>query len=631
MNNENLKYNPCILGLYRERLPGLRKDGQNYSTTCPFHGDKKPSFKIWMIPAKRNTWKCFGGCSESGDIYDLLQKMDGITYPQSVKLVQDYVDKHGKSWSRDQDQVDEVFKTIGEEEKEFRKYRLADYIKRAEDSMRQNPAGYQWLADIRGITPETARRFNLGYIQNIPTCKENWADKGWIVFPYVDDDDVVLLKYRSIVEKDFRREPGMKTTLYNLPAIDAFEPLFVVEGEIDALTMEQAGFHAVSLPAATNPKHTTVVSPEMKDRIMQAGSVILAGDNDPTGLGTMDRLYAELSDGKTVFKLAWPPGIKDANQAFLDHCHGNVQEFKNLIESLTAQARVTIMPNIYDLQATMLAPKGANLSDDPERMRFPWPKVDQMVIIRPTDVLGVFGTQTKVGKTTWIMNLTIDEARRGSIILNYQCELSKDAFACITASHLLQRNRNSLHPDDYKDAALLLRGVKYYIGRNPTLSRVGQVLDLIEAAIKRLSPRIVVLDHLHYICRNERDDVKAQADAMQRIKRMAVQYGLIFIVVGQPRKATQENRGKAVHITDAKGSESYGSDSDAIFALHRDWIKTVDPNNPPKDDYAPETDVRLLGARFKGDGPTVARLYYNGSTATFREISYASPENGNDD
>jgi hypothetical protein len=577
-----------------------------------------------MVPENRNQWKCFGLCQKSGDILDFIQKTDGLTYPQAVKLVQDYVDKHGKNWSRDQDHVDETFKSIGGEEKECRKYRLADYVKRADDSMRQCLDGYQWLADKRGITPETAQKFNLGYIQNL-SIGGDLSDKGWIVFPYIDGEDVVLLKYRSIVEKDFRREPGMKTTLYNLPTIDAFDPLYVVEGEIDCLTMEQAGFHSVSLPAATNPKHTTVVSTEMKDRIMQAGSVILAGDNDPTGLGTMDKLYAELSDGKTVFKLAWPPGMKDSNQVFLEYCQGDIPKFKSLVESLTAQARVTVMPNIYDLRATMLSPRGVNMADDPERLRFPWLSIDKMAIVLPTSVLAVFGTNTKCGKTTWIMNVTIDEARRGATILNYQCELSKDQFACMVASHLTKRNRNYLTPEDYRDAAELLQGVKYYIGRNPTLSRVGQVLDLIEAAVRRLSPRIVVLDHLHHICRNEKDDIKAQADAMQRIKRMAVQYGLIFIVVGQPRKATQENRGKAVHITDAKGSESYGSDSDAIIALHRDWIKVVDPNNPPRDDYAPETDVRLLGARFKGDGPTVARLYYNGSIATFNEISYDQP------
>lgn len=104
---------------------------------------------------------------------------------------------------------------------------------------------------------------------------------------------------------------------------------------------------------------------------------------------------------------------------------------------------------------------------------------------------------------------------------------------------------------------------------------------------------------------------------------MAGRYGVKFIVVGQPRKATQANRGKMVHITDAKGSESFASDADAVFAIHRDWIREKDPANPPMDDYNPETEVHMLGARFKGNGSTMQTLFFNGSTATFRELSMA--------
>src|SRR5262249_1266340 len=155
----------------------------------------------------------------------------------------------------------------------------------------------------------------------------------------------------------------------------------------------------------------------------------------------------------------------------------------------------------------------------------------------------------------------------------------------------LKKNRNSLTKKDYTAAAEQLGSQRYYLGRNPTLTTVGPVLDLIEMGIRRLGATLVVLDHLHFVCRPEKNEVHAQANAMQRIKNMAAKYKVKFIVVGQPRKSDKTNRGKMIHITDVKGSETFPSDADAVIVIHRDWIRIRDPNNPPKDDYNPETEV----------------------------------------
>ena len=55
----------------------------------------------------------------------------------------------------------------------------------------------------------------------------------------------------------------MATDLFNLGTIDFLEPVFLVEGEFDALTFEQAGFRAVSLPNAQYQP-----TPEDKDFII---------------------------------------------------------------------------------------------------------------------------------------------------------------------------------------------------------------------------------------------------------------------------------------------------------------------------------------------------------------------------
>ncbi len=62
----------------------LKKAGaQNYSGLCPFHGEKTPSFSVH---ATRQFYHCFG-CGVSGDVFSFVQKVENITFPESVRLV----------------------------------------------------------------------------------------------------------------------------------------------------------------------------------------------------------------------------------------------------------------------------------------------------------------------------------------------------------------------------------------------------------------------------------------------------------------------------------------------------------------------------------------------------------------
>ena len=62
----------------------LKKTGaQNYSGLCPFHGEKTPSFSVH---ATRQFYHCFG-CGLSGDVFSFIQKIENITFPESVRMV----------------------------------------------------------------------------------------------------------------------------------------------------------------------------------------------------------------------------------------------------------------------------------------------------------------------------------------------------------------------------------------------------------------------------------------------------------------------------------------------------------------------------------------------------------------
>jgi hypothetical protein len=119
---------------------------------------------------------------------------------------------------------------------------------------------------------------------------------------------VVLVKYRSLARKAFARQPGMQSSLFNAPAIDSAQDLYVTEGEFDCAVLTQAGLRSVSIGSTTTP-----VTPKMLDQIKKAKRVILAGDNDPLGVAKMQDLQTRIP-GSLI--LRWP-GCKDANEMWL--------------------------------------------------------------------------------------------------------------------------------------------------------------------------------------------------------------------------------------------------------------------------------------------------------------------------
>ena len=133
----------------------LRRSGANYLGLCPFHGEKSPSFNV--NPA-RGIFHCFG-CGVGGNVVTFVMRMEGITFPEAVKLLAKRVGVV----------IEDRPLTAGEkrrldEREELKRVVSAavSYYRKVLDKEEAGQPGRNYLTR-RGVTPEAVNAYRLGF------------------------------------------------------------------------------------------------------------------------------------------------------------------------------------------------------------------------------------------------------------------------------------------------------------------------------------------------------------------------------------------------------------------------------------------------------------------------------------
>jgi DNA primase len=134
----------------------LKKAGaQNFSGLCPFHNEKTPSFSVH---ATRQFYHCFG-CGASGDVFSFVQKIENITFPESVRLIAQKlgVAMPKMQFSSPQEAQEAKLRTALLEMHERACTFFQECLKRPEGAHAR-----EYLAG-RGLNEETIAKFRIGY------------------------------------------------------------------------------------------------------------------------------------------------------------------------------------------------------------------------------------------------------------------------------------------------------------------------------------------------------------------------------------------------------------------------------------------------------------------------------------
>lgn len=183
--------------------------------------------------------------------------------------------------------------------------------------------------ESRGITEETARDFNLGYVAT-PAPGHDDRYRGMMSIPYLTVGGTVGFKFRHVDGKEpkYLAPSGQKVHLFNVGAVlRSVQRILIVEGELDAIAAEQAGFPAVAVGGTQSWK------PYFARCFDGIGKVIICTDNDDKADGSNpgQELARKLSDVlPQAIRVSLPVG-HDVNSTIQTY---GAQHFAELVEAV---------------------------------------------------------------------------------------------------------------------------------------------------------------------------------------------------------------------------------------------------------------------------------------------------------
>jgi len=470
---------------------------------------------------------------------------------------------------------------------------------------------YAWLA-TRGISPATADKMKLFASEKYFGKLGKSADA--IGFPYYRKGALVAAKYRSFPEKDFTQDSGGAHDFFGLDLVKKDQPLIIVEGEIDCLSLMELGYeNVVSVPSGAPIKVADgkVLPSEDKkfayvwnarEVLDSVPYVILATDQDTAGQALAEELARRI--GKEKCRLA-KFEKKDLNEVMLDD--------PSKVGEVLASAAPYPVSGISDAgtfyeRLNELYTKGTG-----KGFSTGYQSVDEIYTVAPAQLTVVTGYPSS-GKSNFVDQIMVNLAQAHDwkfavCSFENQPEIHISRLMEIYTRKRFFDGKERMSEQEKENAFKFVKEHFLFIDTNgEEPSTLDSILDRARVAVKRMGVRGLVIDPYNYIelPRGDGTETAAISDMLTRVQKFCKAHDVHTWFVAHPSKITRQ------------GTEQPRPDGMSIAGSMAWWAKTDCGVTVHRKDHHVEIAVWKCRYRWVGtQGETT--MIYNKTAGTYSE------------
>lgn len=418
---------------------------------CPLCGSGTGKSGTGAFSIKNGTsWKCFS-CNAGGDIFDLYGAINGTAdHNEQLRGLSELYGVQVASYrSTAQEDFSPEYQNPAKNERYTHNsihttvYTQAETEDYTDFFLQANKAvDHTDYWKKRGLSKETVDRFKLGYVAEWRHPKAPKAPTSPRLIIPTGKGSYLARDTREEVpaeQKPYSKSKVGSIQLFNKRALQtATKPIFIVEGELDALSIIEVGGEAVALGTTTKSKALV----ELLKAQAPAQALIIALDNDEAG----QRASRELTEGLQELNIPCysfnPCGeYKDANEALqrdreaftiavaeAEHLQDEEEQAKReaYLKNSTANYLQSFINGIADSVDTPYIPTG-------------FKKLDSVLDGGLYEGLYIVGAISSLGKTTIITQIADQIARAGTDVLIFSLEMARaEIMAKSISRHTLQ-------------------------------------------------------------------------------------------------------------------------------------------------------------------------------------------------
>jgi len=392
--------------------------------------------------------------------------------------------------------------------------------------------------------------------------------KEYLSIPIIYKGAVANVKLRSMppAEKEFKRVPGAKTTLFNADDLKGnWQYCFITESETDAISLWQYGLSPV-VSVTSGAQSAAKLIEKYRDLFVDYDEIFVVMDMDEKGQEAADAIASVL--GRYRCRNVELP-CKDANECLLEGISEDLIQARIGAARSFAQQRVKHISEMSDMVDRIFSTEekmtGASTG---------YAELDLLVHgLRGGEITVITG-DTGTGKSILANRLAMNVSSQGkpALLCSFELMLDDNIRRCVTMS--AEKPLSRMDGGQVRDAFDNLCKLPLYVldrhGRMPW----DELSDCVEYGVRRHGLWLLVLDHLHFFIDEAEgfaDDTVAINNTLRRIDDLSKTFGIHIVLVVHPKNLRRDRNGREIDVDmgDLKGSSEIKKISDRIFRVSR--------------------------------------------------------------